>query len=271
MITKKLKLGPMEIMLLFTLEEEGKSIFVSKDAHRILKSSPASVKNVLYRLRNKERIVEIERGKYLLVPAKAGYKGKWAEMPFLIARHLVEPYYIGFASALNYWGMTEQVPPVTFVITTKRKKNVEYDPLKFKFVTVTKKRFFGMVEEKIEDSYVNISDREKTIIDCLLHPEHAGGIDEVAKAIWEAKGELDFEKLFDYSKKMGVEVVRRRLMYLLDVLRFKKKIRHDIGVKEPKNFMWLDPSWPKEAVEYSKKYGLIINRTKDSLMRWKGH
>jgi hypothetical protein len=51
MVTGQLKLGPNELKLLFTLEKEGKVVFRSGDAHRVLRSSDASVRNVLYRLR----------------------------------------------------------------------------------------------------------------------------------------------------------------------------------------------------------------------------
>jgi hypothetical protein len=35
-----------------------------------------------------------------------------------------------------------------------------------------------------------------------------------------------------------------------------------------KGYMWLDPLGPKTVLEYSKKYGLMINRMKDELMGW---
>jgi len=273
MATRELKLGPMEIRLLFTLEEEGKSIFRTDDAKRILHSSAASVKNVLYRLRKKGRIEEIERGKYLLFPAKSGYEGKWSEMPFLIASELVTPYYIGFWSALNYWGMTEQVPSVTFVVTTKRKKKkkLTYGPINFEFITLSKKKFFGMIEEKVEGGKFNMSSREKTVVDCLLYPQYCGGIDEVIKGIWEDQNELDFEKILDYSRKIGVEVVMRRLGYILDMLEIKNEVADKIARSNPKGFMWLDPIGSKKILEYSKKYGLIINRTKKELTSWMGY
>jgi len=43
MITRKIRLGPNELRLLFTLEKEGKVVFLTSDAHRILRSSGASV------------------------------------------------------------------------------------------------------------------------------------------------------------------------------------------------------------------------------------
>lgn len=271
MVTKKIRLGDRELKLLFTLEKEGKSVFLASDANRILKSTDASVRNVLYRLRKKGRVEEIEKGKYLLVPARAGYEGKWSEIPFLIVPHLIDNYYIAFWSALNYWGMTEQAPRTVFVATTKRKRDLTYGSVEFEFVTLARKRFFGFVEEKANAGKFNISSREKTVVDCLLHPMYSGGLDEAVKGIWRGRKELDFEKLLEFSKKMGVNVVTRRLGYILELLEMENKISSKIASSYFTGYMWLDPLGPKKASDYSKKFGLAINRTGEELKGWMEH
>lgn len=265
MSTQNIKLGAQELRLLFTLEKENKSTFSTKDAKEILKTSNASVWNVIYRLKKKKRIEEIERGKYLLIPAKAGYEGQWSEVSFLILHNILSEYYVGFYSALNYWGMTEQVPRVVFVATTKRRRDLEHGPNLFKFVKLSKNRFFGFEEGEIAGTMFKISSREKTVLDCLMFPKYCGGIDEVAKGIWEAENELNFDKLLEYAKKLGVSVVTRRLGYLLEVLNIKKEVADRIASNKFKGFMWFDPLGSKKVLGYSKKYGLIINRSEEEL------
>ncbi len=277
MLTKeeKIRLGSNELKLLFTLEEEDKMVFAASDAHRILQSSDPSVKNVLYRLRKKGRIEEIERGKYLLVPAKAGYLGSWSEVPFVIVSSLINPYYIGFWSALNYWRMTEQVPRTVFVATTKRKKkNLEYGQTKFEFVTLSKDKFFGIVEQEIADSKFLVSSREKTVLDCLMYPRYCGGLDEAVKGIWNGRKEIDFAKTLDLAKRLGISAVIRRLGYILEVLKIEKQVHEEIAsAKKFTDYRWLDPLAPKrlEKSGYSPKYGLMINRTIEDLTSWMGH
>ena len=271
MITRKIELGATELKLLFTIEKEGKSIFSISDAKRILGTSEASVWNVIYRLKKKGRIEEIEKGKYLLIPARAGYEASWSEVPLLLVPHLIDVYYIGFWTALNYWAMTEQVPRTVFVATTKRKRDLEYGPTRFEFVTLNKKKFFGFVEEKAAGGRFNISSREKTIVDCLLYPKYCGGIDEAVKGIWSASNKLDFAKLLEHSKKIEVSVVTRRLGYILELLGVGRKTYMEIASSKFTGYMWLDPLGPKKVLEYSKKYGLMINRTKKELTSWMGH
>jgi predicted transcriptional regulator of viral defense system len=271
MITKELTLGRNELRLLFTLEKDNKSLFSTDDAKRILKTSEASVWNVLYRLKRKGRVEEIERGKYLLVPARAGYEPSWSEVPLLLVPHLINVYYVGFWTALNYWGMTEQVPRTIFVATTKRRRDVEYGPTKFEFVTLAKRRFFGFVHERIAGGSFAVSSPEKTIVDCLLYPRYCGGLEEAVKGIWNARKDLNFDSLLDFSKRIGVSVVERRLGYVLDVLQINKKMRSKLTHEKLSGFMWLDPLGPKTALTYSREYGLAINRTKDELTGWRGH
>lgn len=270
MSAQKLTLGEVELRLLFTLEKMGKTAFSMKDAKTILGTSDASVWNVIYRLKRKKRIEEIERGKYLLIPAKAGYEGLWSEVPFLILPNILSEYYVGFYSALNYWGMTEQVPRTVFVATTKRRKTLEYGPSIFKFVKLSKKRFFGFEEGEIAGTKFKVSSREKTVLDCLMYPKYCGGLDEAIKGIWETRDELDFDKLLEYAKRLGVSVVIRRLGYVLDeVLHIEKEKRIDkTSLIKFKGFMWLDPLGPKKILGYSKKYGLIVNRSQNELTSW---
>jgi predicted transcriptional regulator of viral defense system len=271
MITRKITLGPRELTLLFTLEKEKSSVFTFTRAHEILKTSTPSVKNVLLRLRRKGRIEEIEKGKYLLIPAKAGYEGSWSEVSYVLVPHLIEPYYVGFWSALNYHGMTEQVPNTVFVATVKRKRDLQYGPTRFEFVTLSRKKFFGFTKENAVGGAFNISSLEKTIVDCLLYPRYCGGLDEAVKGIWNARRELDFTKLLEFSERVRVNVVLRRLGYILELLRLERSVSTQIASNGFKAFMWLDPLGPKKALEYSAKYGLMINRTKEELTGWMGH
>jgi predicted transcriptional regulator of viral defense system len=274
MVTKEVVLGSNELKLLFTLEEKDKKIFTSNEAHSILGNSDSAVKNVLYRLRNKGRIEKIEKGKYLLIPAKAGYNGSWSEIPYLVAQYLIEPYYIGFWSALNYWGMTEQTPRTVFVATIKRKRDLIYGSTRFEFVTLSENRFFGFVEQEISEGKFKVSSKEKTVLDCLAYPRYCGGLEEVVKGIWNARNELDFREMVNLGNRFRVSVVTRRLGYILEnVLDIEKETRSKIIATKFSGYRWLDPlaSKKSEKPKYSTKYGLILNRMPDELTNWMGH
>ena len=87
--------------------------------------------------------------------------------PLFIACHLVTPAYISYWSALHFYGLTEQVPLTTFVATTKKKRPVTFQGLRFRFVTVKAHKFFGYRRERIGDLPVLIADEAKAIVDSL--------------------------------------------------------------------------------------------------------
>ncbi len=63
----------------------------------------------------------------------------------------------------------------------------------------------------------------------------------------------------------------RRLGYALELLNIENEIADRIASNRFKGFMWLDPLGPKKVLGYSKKYGLIINRSDKELKEWMEH
>ncbi|MBL7160102.1 MAG: hypothetical protein ISS95_00905 [Candidatus Aenigmarchaeota archaeon] len=271
MKVKRISLGFRELTLLMTLEKENRKIFTINDAKRILKTSDASVKNVLKRLVKKHRITRIKRGEYVLSPAKSGIEGFWAEHPFLVISKIIKQYYIGFWTALNYWGMTEQIPRTVFIVALKQRRSINYGNQKYQFIKFSQNKFFGYIKERVEDRFFNISSREKTIADCLLFPKYCGGITEITKAVWSSRKELDWKELMKIINLIKVDAAKRRLGYILEALKIKRDLQRKLLKKKFTGFRWLDPSSQKERFEYSKKWGLKVNVKKEQLLGWRGY
>ncbi len=102
------------------------------------------------------------------------------------------------------------------------------------------------------------------LIDCLSYPKYCGGLGECCKALWYARKELDWKKLQELALKSS-DVVRRRLGFLLEVLKLRK-------LELRKNFVgwrWLDPSSAKILKNKSRKWVLWLNLTEKDLTEWK--
>ncbi len=109
-MAQNIRLGPQETKLLFSLETKKMSVFTFDDARNILEGTDSAVWNVVGGLKKKKRLQEIEKGRYLLIPARAGPEGYWSEDPWLIVPQLIDEHYVGFWTAMNFWDMTEQIP-----------------------------------------------------------------------------------------------------------------------------------------------------------------
>ena len=248
--------------LLSTLSAEKKEIFDIKDAEVASGERGLRLRKLLYRLTKSKWIKRIERGKYLILPLESGLHAKYGADPYSLARKLVSPYYIGFLSALNYYGITEQINRTTFIATTKIKHPLSFQVQEYRFVKLPEKRFFGITEEWAGQFKFNISNREKTVIDCLFLPKYSGGLTEVVKAF---RGSLDFEKLYNYALEMDDLATLKRLGYLLDVLKVKTLIVKKLLSKVRGGFCLLDTGGPKTGPK-NRKWKIIENISKDELM-----
>ncbi len=249
-------LGPGEAAALSTLSSGFlDQVFTVREAEKALKMKGGRLRKLLFDLAESRWIERIERGKYLLIPLEAGPGASYGTHPFMYARKLATPYYIGFASALNYYGITEQVSRTTYVATTKQKKPLGFHAQRYQFVRLDRKRFFGFEEEWLGRVTFRISDREKTVVDCLFMPEYSGGISEIAKAF---KEKLDIGKLCEYAFRMEDMATVKRLGYLLDKLKVNKasaeKLLLDIGG----GYCLLDTAGPRTGAK-NKKWKVIEN------------
>ena len=259
--TEKYKkgLGKKESFLISSLSRDDKLIFTTEDAKAIIGEN---AKNTIYHLVKKKWILQLKKGLYIVVPLDIGVKGadSFIMHNFVIASKLVEPYYIGYWSALNHYGFSDQIPQATFIATTKTKKSLEVLDTSYVFVHTSKSKFFGTTEIEIEGETVTISDRNKTIADCLDHPEHAGGIDEIARAIYFSIEEIDIKKIIKYALKMSNLTIIKRLGYILEKSGLMDGFEPLFEkVELSKGYGLFDTISPKKG-QYNKKWLLRINR-----------
>lgn len=267
-------LSQRETQLLSTLSSEGKNIFSFEDAFKLLKLSRGHAWKFIHTLVDKGWLRQIEKGKYLIVPLEGIAAGAWSEEAFVIAANLVAPYAISYWSALNYYGYTEQIPRTIFVSTTKRKFKAETEILgiPFKFITLKSHKFFGTTTIWFGNKRVIITDKEKTIVDSLDHPEYCGGIVEAAKGLANAiEDAIDLDKLTSYATGMKNRAIFKRLGYVSEVL--------DLPVKHYLNrwqkmvslgYVLLDPLSAKTGT-HNSRWHIQANVSKANLTGWRTH
>lgn len=224
-----------------------KQIFTIDEAEKMLNIERESLRVTLTRMEKEGLIERLERGKYIVIPLSAR-KGGYTLNELIIGSELVEPYTISYWSALNYHGLTEQMSNTVFIQTTSRKKKRDLNifGVRYLIVKISSPRYYGIESIWIENKRINITDKEKTIIDCLDRPEYCGGVIEVAKAL--NNDELDYKRLSHYSKKIGNSGVVRRLGYLCEAL----NIPIDLPEINTRNYLYLDPTLPKNGSPNSR-------------------
>ena len=254
-------LSTEESSFLATLAGQGRTIFTTADAHEIWQE-PNSARVRLHELEKKGWIERLQRGRYLIIPLEAGPEREWSENPFVIASHIEDQGAIAYWTALHHWGFTEQVPRVTFVQTTRRKKERVILGTLYRFITITPKKFFGFKREFSAHHAYRITDPEKTVLDCLDRPDLAGGIPEVIKALGDHH-KLAWDRVDDYLDRMQAGAVVKRLGFLVENMglpipdrderleRWQQKLTQGISV--------LDPSSPRDPHRIQTRWGVEVN------------
>jgi len=233
-----MQLSKLENKAYEELEKSKLTLFSVNDLCLLLEINRIKTYNILKALKKKKIIKSIGKRKFALSEKNE----------FEIASELNFPSYISFWSALNYYGFSDNNPKKIFIITTKYSKDIG----DFKYVTLSKKRFFGYTSI----GKIAIAEKEKAIIDSLLFPKYSGGIKEIEKSLKKALNEIDLKKTINYALKVESRAVVRRLGYLLDSLGIKdlKELEKNLG----SGFELLDPTLEKKN-NLNKKWLLDIN------------
>lgn len=257
--------------LLNTLNAINQSFFTIKDAQKVLQNSKEeAVRRLLIYMAQKGLLLRIKDGLYHVIPFEKdvdSYFPNW----HLTAEAMVRPqdHYIGFYSAMDIHGLVTQ-PSLKEQIVTEKQIVPKYKlvkKVKFEFITLGEKKFFGYEKTWIDDfNKIFCSDLEKTIIDCLYKPDYANGIVEVVKAIYKSREKIDQGKMLKYLDKFDTQVVYKRLGFLLQRLNILQALTNEIKSKLSNSYTLLDPSLPKNGKHHSE-WKIIENVGIESVLK----
>ena len=165
-------------------------------------------------------LARVRMGWYICVPLEASEPREWREDPWVVAAALFSPGYIGGWSALEHWGLTEQIFNVIYVFAGRKVKPARQtiQGTDFLIRTVPERSLFGTRRVWRQRVPVNVSDPHRTIIDILDVPAAAGGAlhaSEVLQTYFESE-HADQETLLQYGDRLGRGTVFKRLGYLTE-------------------------------------------------------
>lgn len=168
-------------------------------------------------------VLRARRGLYLILPLEAEPgRPMVPEDPWILAREAFSPCYIGGWSAAEHWGLTEQLFRSTLVITAAhvRGRTVKLLGHEFRLFRVPRTRMAGTTLVWRGPERMAVSDRERTIVDALRHPELCGGIRHLVDIMREygSHAERNFVKLAAAAREAGGGAAWKRLGYLAEHL-----------------------------------------------------
>lgn len=214
-------------------------------------SSDSALKELLSDMVRRGLLMRLKKGLYYLIPYEQDPK---VFMPdwHLLAQPLTKgtQHYIGYYSALQIHNLITQPSLKEQIVVAKqlRPSQIDIRGVTFQFIYHNQEHFFGAKKIWIDSfNKVLCSDLEKTFIDCLFKPDYAGGIVEVAKAIYMSKDKIKFNQLLDYAIKFNSQAVIKRLGYLLESLEINTEIIDKLQKIKTNSYILLDTELPKQG------------------------
>jgi predicted transcriptional regulator of viral defense system len=256
-------LGTQSAKLVTALQDERRTIFTIADAARILASPRPIVSNLLGKAERRGIVTRLRRGTYTLVPFELGSENVYAGNPLVVADKLMgnRLHFLSHGTALALHGMTTQPRIVVTISAVKPPATkINAQGAEIRIVSIPADEVFGLTTHWVDGSdKVQVSDRERTIIDCLRRPELCGGYLDVDLGTWMVRDRVDTAKLVDYAIRLGVGAVIRRLGYLLDSCGIGTDTdREKLADHLTKTYHRLDPSMPAQG-RYDARWRLRLN------------
>lgn len=178
--------------------------------------------------------------------------------PFAIGTALVTPSAISHWSALQHWGLTEQIPATITLSSPTRtfppsgpKEGQGTRPAwvvagtRYEVVAITSRRFFGVASVWLnERNQVPIFDRERAVLDAFQHFHIFGSLSVALEILGTHFSDFDLDRLVHYAEQMQVTAVVKRLGWALERLDAPANVLEPLRVYPAKGDAPLDPGRP---------------------------
>jgi len=258
-------LSKQESRVVLALAERKRREVGRDEIIRLLGVSPKAADHVIESLRRKGWLERASWGEYLIIPPEEGPDALGETNFMALASRVADPYYIGYGSAAEHYGMTTQHRRVIFVVTTTRVRARTVGEGRVRVVNPKPEKFFGFGHVDVLGYKVMMSDREKTAIDCIDRPALAGGEAEAASILAMASRRLDWEKALQYLERIGSTALVRRFGWVMDHVQAEmppdvRKRLLGLAARGPRTWMGPNPAAKaKGAVGYDKTWHLFVN------------
>lgn len=255
-------LGPKETEVIARLSYEKVSLITKEQFDRWFKFNQALRKQVIFRLKKKGILTAIKRGVYFYSPLESGPAGS------NINEFLIPPvffpkgnYYVGYATMYNYYGFSDQLFQVMYILNTSLQLEKAIGSMRFKMVKISPRRMFGLEKIKVKDAEVVVSGRERTLVDLIYFPEPVGGMKKAFEILKEQvkSRKIDTKKLTKYALKFPDTSTVKRIGFVLEKAGLnEKQLKPLLKIAKRTSLINLYPSRSRKG-RINRKWMVIEN------------
>lgn len=204
-------------------QSKGKLAFSLKELKQSFENnSETSLKRVLDRLSEKEKVVSVFKGYYVIIPPQYSSKGILPPSMIIdgLMKFLERKYYVALLNAAALHGASHQQPQEYFVITeypvlrATNKKGI-----KVNYISTRQLPPEILIEKKkTETGYINISNPLLTAIDLISYEKKTGGLNRATAIIHELIESIRPKDINDELINYASVSSLQRLGYILEAI-----------------------------------------------------
>jgi predicted transcriptional regulator of viral defense system len=241
----------------------GQRVFTLAEARKLYRSVQVT-KNTLQRLIKRKQIRKIKRGIYHIIPFESEL---YTPDSLLIASKLKKKAFFCLWTALNVHDLTESK---SLTLGWTRNQTLKIFGLPYQFIRM--KANFGMEERTVGNQKIQVTDLERTFLDCLNNLDEFESINQFF-TIW-GNASLNGSKVVEYLKHYKRRKLYHYAGYVLEKLKemnlvtekdfekiqqgLSKKVYY-MHIKPKDRVAKLKERFSKQTPrEYSKKWKLIV-------------
>jgi len=213
------------------LQAKGRYSFSKGELYNVFDNSPEAISMAISRLIKKQRIANIRKEFYVIIPPEYLQRGILPPVLFVddLMKFIDREYYVCLLSAAIYHGATHQQPQTFFIASHYPViRNIKSNGIQINFLS--KKEFVkeGIEKRKTDTGYINISSAELTAIDLISHCNRIGGIERAAILLEEMSENINPKKMKNIAKDYGNNSALQRLGYIFDIILDEQKLANSI-------------------------------------------
>lgn len=242
----------------------GLKVFNNNDIFKFtsnLNTSYSMIRNLLL----SEKIKKVKKDLYAVCDIES--KNVIADQ-YMIASKIKEDSYICYHSALEYYGIKNQVFYDVYVSSKKKFDSFEFDGYYYNYIN--SRYDFGIVK----NGNVRVTNRERTFIDCINKTEFAGGNEELFLCL-ELIGKLDGNKILEYLRNYNSKKLYAKVGFMLELLNDVVGVDKYVIEECRKNIndkrYYFNNETQKSDNKYFSSWNLIVPKiflTRGGLLHW---
>ena len=191
-------------------------VFTIDDAQKYY-NNVSSARTAVKRLLDQRMVSKIRRNLYTCI---SGETGAPVANRFQIASSLTKTSYVTHHTAMEFYGITDQVFYEVYVSSETEFKSFSFDGYTYRFI---KPKISDGVEEVKFSGGVRVTDKERTILDSIKDMDRISGVEEVISNVG-AMNRIKEKKLIQYLKKYDNQFLYQKTGYILFHMKSRLKL-----------------------------------------------